>query len=174
MRRAALALVALVLALPACAGTERPEGIVERWLISLNQGAAGEPERYADDTLSDSVLPRRERLEPGGLDVIEVGDARAGPGGSFLVPFQVVELDGTAARAFAVLERRDGSLRIVRFQPPPDTGPAADPDFARRPRRGVPRPAWLVALGVAILLVVATAAVMRLVPEPGPRAEPGA
>jgi hypothetical protein len=38
------ALAFVVLVLPACASTERPEGLVERWLVSLNQGAAGRPE----------------------------------------------------------------------------------------------------------------------------------
>jgi hypothetical protein len=68
------------LALSACAGQERPEGIVERWLLALNQGAAGEPDRYAPNAASEEILPGWEHLDPGELDVVEVARART-PGG---------------------------------------------------------------------------------------------
>ncbi len=167
MRRAWLA-SALVTALlvPSCGGIERPEGVVERWLISLSQGAAGRPDRYASGAISDTVLPGWEDLDPGELDVIEVGDARPRPGGTFLVPFQVVRTDGAVARAYAVVERRGETLRIVRFEPPPDTGPGVDPGFADAPAAGVPPPAWAAAAGGAALLILFTMGLMRLVPEP--------
>jgi hypothetical protein len=74
-RLVAFAALALAL-LPACSsGTDRPEGVVERWLISLNQGTAGEPQRFAPDRLSQGLLPGWQDCDPGALDVIEVGRA---------------------------------------------------------------------------------------------------
>ncbi|HZD18444.1 MAG TPA: hypothetical protein VE669_09915 [Actinomycetota bacterium] len=172
MRRAIFALVLLVLAVPTCVRAERPEGIVERWLISLNQGAAGDPGRYADDELSETVLPGWAEREPGAFDVIEVGDAAERPAGRSLVPFQLRYADGdtvAVARAFAVVERRNGPLRIVGFRAPPDTGSGVDPDFAVRHAQAAPAEAWTGAVGVAVLLILLTLGLMRLVPEPSAR-----
>jgi hypothetical protein len=168
VRRALVVLLTLA-ALSSCATSERPEGIVERWLISLNQGAAGDPGTYAADELSQAVLPDWDELEPGQLDVIEVGRAREGPNGTVLVPFQVrylVEDGEGAARAFAVVGPRAGSPRIIRLQPPPDSGPGVDPDFAARAGSSAAVPAWLAALGIAGLLILVTIGLMRLVPQP--------
>lgn len=163
MRRVSLALVLLGLLLPACASTERPEGIVERWLLSLNQGAAGEPERYATDALSDAVLHDWAELEPGQLDEIDVGDATALGDGSFSVPFRVVNLDGAVATAFAILEPTPTGLRIVRARSP-DLGPGLHEDFAVRSAEPMPAAAWVAAAGVAALLIALTAGLMALVP----------
>jgi len=65
VRRRFWALAFVVLVLPACASTERPEGLVERWLVSLNQGAAGRPEEYAADDLSEQILPSFRTADPG-------------------------------------------------------------------------------------------------------------
>jgi hypothetical protein len=46
-----------ILAGSCAAQAQRPEGIVERWLVSLNQGAAGRPDLYAPDEVSELVLP---------------------------------------------------------------------------------------------------------------------
>jgi hypothetical protein len=73
MRRAATVLVLTALFLSGCATEERPEGVVDRWLNSLNQGAAGEPGRYAEAPVSEAVLPGWRECSPGALDVIEVG-----------------------------------------------------------------------------------------------------
>jgi hypothetical protein len=178
VRRSALPLVVLVLALPACAGTERPEGIVERWLISLNQGAAGEPERYARDQVSELLVPEWELLEPGQLDKIEVGRGRVegpfllGEDDQHLVPLAIERLDGGRLRATAILRMHDGSWRIEALSL--GTFDLALPSEGGPQRSRGPGAAWLAALGVAIFLVLATAALLRLVPEPGPRAEPGA
>jgi hypothetical protein len=169
VRRAWPALIIVALLAPSCAGTERPEGVVERWLVSLNQGAAGRPGRYAPESVSASVVPGWHELDPGELDVIAVGDARPGPGGTSLVPIQVEHVDGTVARTFAVVDRRQGSLRIVRLEPPPDTGPGLDPGFARASSSAVPAFAWFTALGVATLLILLTVGLMRLAPEPRPQ-----
>lgn len=74
-RLAVMGAIALA-ALPSCASQDRPEGVVERWLISLNQGAAGEPERFATDDVSERILPGFDACEPNALDVIEVGAGR--------------------------------------------------------------------------------------------------
>ena len=55
--RRALACVLLALAFTACTQAARPEGVVENWLRSLNQGAAGRPDRYAPDEVSQRVVP---------------------------------------------------------------------------------------------------------------------
>lgn len=108
MRGAAVAALLFVLAVPACASQERPEGIVERWLLALNQGAAGEPDRYAPNATSEQVLPRWEQRQPGELDVVEVARARPAPeecdGGTWTVPLRVVRKDGSELRSIACVE----------------------------------------------------------------------
>ncbi len=104
MRRPIFVTVLLMIALSACGDRSRPEGTVERWLLALNQGAAGEPGRFASDQTSDQVLPHRGSMEPGRLDVIEVGAAER-TRCSFDVPFRVVDLDGHETRMFAILQR---------------------------------------------------------------------
>lgn len=171
MKRIGLAVLLLAIALPACAGTERPEGIVERWLISLNQGAAGRPEAYAPDRVSDRVLPNREALEPGELDVIEVGrgaprDVTLFGDEVYLVPFRLVDVDGRERRLVAVLDDAHGAWRVESVSPgpfgselrlPSEGGPGVDDGETF---------AWLAALGAAALLVLLTIGLMRLVPEP--------
>jgi hypothetical protein len=102
VRRLLLGFAFVALMLPACATADRPEGIVERWLLSLNHGAAGEPERYAPDDLSEQVLPNWDGLEPGELDVIEVSRgaivSSLFAGDRYVVPFRVVTIDGEEFR----------------------------------------------------------------------------
>ncbi len=168
VRRAWLVSAVVVgLLVPSCGVTDRPEGVVERWLVSLNQGAAGRPDRYAPEALSDSVLPGWRDLDPGELDVIEVGDARSRPDGTLpRARSRSSTADDTVARAYAVVERRGGSLRIVRLEPPADTGPGIDPDFAEASAAGVPPLAWAGAIGAAALLILLTIGLMRLAPPP--------
>jgi len=167
VRRLAVAVLVAVatLLLPACAGTDRPEGIVERWLTSLNQGAAGRPSRYAPDSVSQEILPNWRNLDPGELDVIEVGKGRTfiSKEGGARVPFRVVDTSGREVRATALLERNpDGTGgTIVRIEP-------ATADLLL-PSEGGPRietatPAmWLAAASVALLFVLLSAALMSLV-----------
>jgi hypothetical protein len=175
MRRLLLLLALVAAAAPGCAPTERPEGVVERWLLSLNQGAAGHPDRYAPARLSDAVLPGWRDRDPGALDVIEVGVTRPGREGTLLVPFQVTRVDEQVARAFAVVASRDGELRIVGLEPPPDSGPAREPGFVQRSGVGARPIAWLAAFAVAVALIALAAGLMRLVPEPSSelRTRPG-
>jgi hypothetical protein len=164
VRRVVIAAVLTTLAFSACASQERPEGIVERWLLALNQGAAGEPERYAPSAASEEVLPGWEHLDPGELDVVEV--ARGGTPrddtcaeGTWFVPFRVVRLDGSQLRSVAcVAGVRVTQLteRIVSTDPtfPSEGGPPIQDE-----RAGV----WGIAIGVGVALVIVGEGLMRLV-----------
>lgn len=164
MRRvAALGLVALALLLPTCANTERPEGIVERWLTSLNQGKAGEPGRYAPDDISEQVLANWRTLDPGQLDLIEVGRGEQHDSTLFdtpvvLVPFRVVDVDDVTF-AGTVLVSPGGRIADL---------DASDPDIPL-PSGGGPRiesataTLWVVAIGVAALLILTSAGLMTIV-----------
>jgi Prokaryotic membrane lipoprotein lipid attachment site len=171
MRRPVLAILALI-ALAGCSSQQqRPEGIVERWLLALNQGSAGEPGRYAPAEVSNSVLPGWETLDPGELDVIEVARALPctyrGPARCrAVVPFRVVSLDGDeirfdalvgfdpgarhglSTRVFAVAESSVGPVF------PSEGGPTISDDAAM---------AWLIAAGIGLAILLASEAVMRLV-----------
>jgi len=91
--------VALVL-LFACGGTQRPEGVAERWLSSLDQGAAGTPDRFGGDPAvqaANAVLPDWRTRDPGSLDRIEVGGAVVGGTAAAAtadVPFRIESTDG--------------------------------------------------------------------------------
>jgi hypothetical protein len=147
-----MALVASAV-LAGCGQTDRPEGVVERWLLSLNQGAAGEPGRFADDALSEQILPGWQQADPGELDVIEVGRGAtvlvgvhsSAPGSTF-APYRVQGLDGPEVTGIAQVE--DG--RVVALLP-------ADPSLAV-PSEGGARigesSPWLWAVGVAAGLVL--------------------
>jgi hypothetical protein len=171
LRRVLIAAVVPVLILSACATPERPEGIVERWLLALNQGAAGEPGRYADGSTSDEVLPDWEELEPGQLDLIEVGAAipvedapPRGHIGEVHVPFRVVMVDGSETRARAVMARGSrasllliGSVDLRTI--PPGTFPSEDgpPIIETTPA------AWLVSVLIGAGLVALSWGLMRFV-----------
>jgi hypothetical protein len=161
VRRLLVVVVALV-ALAACSTSERPEGIVERWLLALNQGPAGEPDRFAPAQVSDAVLPGWEDLGPGELDVIEVGS------GDLImdlcdegriVPFRVVPLEGDevsdaacvrGSRIVRLAGLRDLPARIF----PSGGGPAIGEGRAS---------AWPIAVGVGLVILLASEALMRLV-----------
>ena len=160
-----LAFVGVVLlALAGCASQEpRPEGIVERWLLALNQGSAGRPDRYAPARISDTVLPGWEEHDPGELDSIEV--ARRGPsavtcsGGEYVVPFRVVRLNGKELRSTACVS---GS-RITRLSSRLSfTGPVF-PSEGGLVVSEIGTPTWLLAVGVGLLILLASELLMRLV-----------
>jgi hypothetical protein len=165
VKRAAL-LALVVVALTACEHTQRPEGIVERWLQSLDQGRAGTPERYADDQLSEQVLPRFRTLDPGQFDVIEVGSGRPRTMGPAIVgqtdlaiPFRVVTTDGIRVRGAAWLSEDGTRIALVRVD---------DPE-APLPSEGGPRlaevtpAAWLIAAAIAGVLSLVGVGLMVLV-----------
>jgi hypothetical protein len=113
MRRM-IAASAVLLVLTACGDTQRPEGIVERWLQSLDQGRAGTPERYAPDDVSDQILPGFRDLDPGRFDVIEVGPAISRPApGIADVSFRVEDTDGNQIRGTASVEEGPSGMQVM-------------------------------------------------------------
>ena len=177
-RRAALTVLALLAAgmLSGCSSTQRPEGVVERWLLALNQGAAGRPGLYAPDALSERILPGWRTKDPGQLDVIEVGRGTGshltlglsrGPQDS--VPYRVVVVDGPTRQGLAVLTQTNGVWRVAGLGPPSSR--------LRLPSQGGPplgsssASLWLGALGVAVVLSLMSVGLMTLVgrkPDPVP------
>jgi hypothetical protein len=175
VKRTLLAVVAL-LSLASCAVPDRPEGIVERWLLALNQGSAGEPMRYAYRDVSSSVLPNWKSADPGAFDVIEVGRARPcsyrGPAACVaMVPFRAVLADGGQVRFDALVGVDRRSTGVVPSRVFGVTGPSGG--NLRLPSEGGPPIGaadtlmWLAALGVAIALALVGEIVMRLV-RPSP------
>jgi hypothetical protein len=158
MRRAgavlAVALAASVLS--ACAATDRPEGVVERWLIAVNQGSAGRPASFAPDALSQRILPEWSTKDPGELDAMEVGKgkileaATTPPRTAAFVPYRVAREDGATIEGNAILLKVSGDWRVVTLR-------GAIPGLAV-PSEGGPRIGaasavlWLAAFGVAVAL----------------------
>ncbi|HEX6399200.1 MAG TPA: hypothetical protein VF108_01855 [Actinomycetota bacterium] len=167
MRRV-LAIVAVSVALGSCGTGTRAEGVVERWLQALNQGSAGRPSAYARPELSERILPGFERVDPGELDVIEVGRGTPGCGvAGWFVPFRVVRLDGTDVRSVACTDM--GSVAEL-FPPSSENVPRdleALPSEGGPPIGGVDPTAWAAALVVAIALAAAAEVGVRLARKPG-------
>ena len=164
MRRALIAAVLATLAFSACASQARPEGIVERWLLALNQGAAGEPDRYAPNAASEEVLPGWDHLDPGELDVVEV--ARAGApredacdGERWFVPFRVVRLDGSQFRSLACVS----GTRVTQLTDQVGVTAPTFPSEGGQPIRDQRASVWAFALGVGVALVILGEGLMRLV-----------
>jgi hypothetical protein len=163
VKRVVIAAALATLVLSACAGHERPEGIVERWLLAINQGAAGEPDRYAPNAASEQVLPGWEHLDPGELDIVEVARAGTPRGdpcaeGTSFVPFRVVRLDGSQLRSAACV----AGTRVTQVTElvgstdpifPSEGGPSIHEE-----RAGV----WGIAIGVGAVLVLVGEALMRV------------
>lgn len=169
-------LVCLLLALTSCAAPERPEGIVERWLLALNQGSAGEPGRYAPESLSQTILPDWRHAEPGHFDVIEVqpaavrscSDAVAGDsceplGRMASVPFNLETTDGAVLSFEVTLVERGGTWIAIALEPIDhpmtlrDIGWPSTIDLA----------SWLVAIAVGLVVTALATAMMRLVRRRG-------
>jgi len=159
-RRAAVGALALaaLLVLPSCGGTDRPEGVVERWLLSLNAGSAGRPGQYAPDALSSRTLPGWAAMNPGQLDVIEVGKGRRVASGRTLVPYRIKELQQPERFGVAMVDATALGLRISALVPP-------QPGL-RVPSQGGPRVVsataglWLASLGIAAVLSLLAVALM--------------
>ncbi|HUL83986.1 MAG TPA: hypothetical protein VLX89_00525 [Actinomycetota bacterium] len=172
MKRVAIVGAVLLMLLPGCATRERPEGVVERWLLSLNQGAAGRPDRFASSALSEQVVPGWQHIDPGHLDTIEVGAPAPDPGvaGGSLVPFRIVDVDGAQVEGVASVGgvasgRRVTAITLGRTPPglplPSEGGPT--------PGR-ISATAWLAALGVAAVLSLLAVGVVVLVRRTAARA----
>lgn len=184
MRRLVVVSAVALAVLPACATQDRPEGVVERWLISLNQGPAGEPERFASNDVSELVLPRFDACEPEALDVIEVGSGRIRRLDSGVeeaeVPYRLEyasdrgELCQSPADPSAPLEgtarlgrfRGSGTWRVEELVP-------LDPTL-RVPSRGgghigsAGAMDWIVGIAVGVALVGLVMLLMAAQPEPRP------
>jgi hypothetical protein len=173
-------LAALLLA--GCGNTDRPEGAVERWLTSLNQGAAGRPGRYAGPAESNEVLPGWRGCEPGALDTIDVGRATTtgGQGVAFaVVPFQV-EYATDAADLCNGAPRRSGSFSGTVSVTKSGRGPFGDEwRISHLQRVAHPAPlepatphvsvgVWLAGLLVGLVLCGLVALLMRAMPRPAP------
>jgi hypothetical protein len=107
MKRVVAASVTVLL-LAGCSTAERPEGVVERWLLASNRGQAGLPLRYAERAATVAI---RRTTGVEGADAfgeIEVGRARRcgyrGPGECIAsVPFRLVTADGDEFRLDALV-----------------------------------------------------------------------
>jgi hypothetical protein len=171
VRRALFFIVVVGLLVPACGGTDRPEGVVERWLISLNQGRAGEPEKYAPEALSQMILPNWQRRDPGDLDVIEVGKGRPAPttrpyltprSPSYLVPYRVERLDGRASSGVAgLLLLARGGWTVSDLLPPSPS--LKVPSEGGERLGGASALVWLFGLAAAALFVLVSVALMSAV-----------
>jgi hypothetical protein len=166
-RRLLLGLSLLALLVACSADSERPEGIVERWLLSLNQGAAGRPDLYAPDEVSEQVIAGWRDLEPGHLDQIEIGTDLGSPMCEERcadVPFRIVDLDGDVTEGIAIAEALSpGDWRIVRVEPG-DAGLSGD--ASAWSIAGASPAAWLLALATAVALTTLAVLIVRLVRVP--------
>jgi hypothetical protein len=149
------------------AGEQHPEGIVERWLVSLNQGAAGRPDLFAPDEVSEQVLPGWRDLEPGEIDEIEIGadrGARMCQERCADIPFRITDLDGEVTEGIAHVDTVSGSdWRVTSV----DLGTAelTANDGAWAPT-GAPGTAWVLAIAAAVVLAALGVTVVRLVRGP--------
>jgi hypothetical protein len=157
VRRAAALLAVAVVVLSACVSADRPEGVVERWLISLNIGGAGQPERYASNELSNRILPPPR--DPNDLDVIEVGRGRI-EGDTALVPYRVEVVDGPKLDGVARLVRTADGWMVVALLPKDPT--LAVPSEGGRHVGGASGSLWLVAAALAVSLCLVSAGLMAL------------
>ena len=159
MRRAILVVtVALVALSSACTSEQRPEGVTERWLLSLNQGPAGRPDRFAPEDASQTVVPGWHDLEPGAFDVIEV-EPRIGEGtgdATASVPFRLVSTDGVETDGVAELTLADGTWQVTSAE----TGSPAPAEGAPF---GAGLPGWPIALAVGALLALAALGLLTIV-----------
>jgi hypothetical protein len=177
MKRGGVVLVLVVLFLSGCATEERPEGVVERWLTSINQGSAGKPDRYARPELAGMILPGWDHCDPGALDVIEVGAGKFGAVASratgILVPYRIefaADVDTRCDIAapqdperdgVAMLNEVEGGWLIVAVAPPspylvvPSEG---GPEVA-----GASVSAWALGLGIGIVVCLAVMLLMATV-----------
>ena len=161
MKRLALALILLV-SVGACASADRPEGTVERWLSSLNQGSAGRPDRYAVDAVTATVAPSWDTEEPGWIETVSVGAATNGEAGDRLVTFEIVPTEGDAVSGTVTLGTRtleDGSTQPVVSDV--ELGAVSVPPGAWQ--GGAGSSAWLIASGIGVLIALAATALVGAV-----------
>ena len=189
MRRLAAGAFLAAVLLSGCAHTDRPEGVVERWLISLNQGGAGRPDRFTlVRGIEDPILPDWEHCDPGALDVIEVGRGRPGVFApqvhlpQYAVPVHIeyaADLASLCDRLPRSTAPKFGAVLLV------DDHPGGDPDWriaAAGPRTfGLLVPSlggdpiattsgltWVAGLAIGLALCGLVALLMAATPRPAP------
>ena len=166
--RVTLAIVLGAILAGSCAAqAQRPEGIVERWLVSLNQGAAGRPDLYAPDEVSEQVLPGWRSLEPGELDEIEIGadrGARMCEEHCADVPFRITDLDGEVTEGIAHVESVSGTDWRVASVDLGRAGLAAD--GGAWATTGASVTAWYLAIAAAVVLALVAVTGVRLIHPP--------
>jgi hypothetical protein len=197
MRRMAATTLLAAALLAGCGHTDRPEGVVERWLVSLNQGSAGRPDQYAARRVSERILPGWEECDPGALDVIEVGTGSTiptsidvgiahvipgRPGHLALAPYRVryasdaADLCGGPLRAagptdgFAELFRpTGGEWSVVGLQERQRGDRSLPlPSQGGPPVAEAPRGIWLFSILAGLALCGLVALVMVAMPRPAP------
>jgi hypothetical protein len=173
MRRGPAIVVLMLAVLAGCTSSERPEGVVERWLLSLNQGAAGAPDRYGGDLATasaTSVLPDWRTREPGSLERVEVGTAAvSGPPGSreANTPFRIETTDGDVVSGTVVAAEcggdgaTGGDVWCVREARVGGAGPAAGSTWSAGAGRSDWERAFAAALVLAAIAVLLVGAVRR-------------
>ncbi|MGH2640459.1 MAG: hypothetical protein ACRDGO_02035 [Actinomycetota bacterium] len=171
MRRVLTTAVLATLAFSACASQERPEGIVERWLLALNQGSAGEPGRFAPESLSQTILPGWSRADPGHFDVIEVspaavrscsdavaGDSCEAQGRRAFVRFNLETTEGAVFSFEVTLVEHGGTWNPIALEPNDDPMVLRNTGWLSK----VKPSSWLAAIGIGFGLVLAGEGLMRL------------
>jgi len=148
-----LACLGLV-ALAACSQPPRPEGVVQRWLVSLNQGSAGRPDRWADAAVTATAAPWWP-AEPDHIDAMDVGTADGQA-----VPFRIETTDGTVTTGIATVGTRttaDGTEPYVA------SVTMGDVPVEPHPLGGLSGGELAAAAGVGIALALAAVGVLTLV-----------
>ena len=177
MKRRALTALILV-ALAGCAAQQqRPEGIVQRWLLALNQGSAGEPGRYAPESFSRTILLDWRRSEPGHFDVIEVrpaairgcsvavaGDSCEPQGRMASVPFNLEDTDGAVFSFEVTLVEQRGSWKAVALEPNEHAMTLGEQGWPSR----LDWWSWLLAGLTGLFVTALTTALMMLVRRAAP------
>jgi hypothetical protein len=160
MRQLAV-LPVLLLSLVACSQQERPEGVVERWLVSLNQGPAGEPGLWAEERATREVTSWFDNSEPGQLDSIVIGQVFNVTDGGRLVQFSITTIDGETRSGEALLVHRsgeEGSTRIITAANPTDAAVTSS-GWSGNASTG----SWLLALLLGAALAAAAVGLVMLV-----------
>jgi hypothetical protein len=154
------------------ATTTSSEGVVDRWLLALNQGSAAKPGRHAPESLSQTILPDWSRAEPGHFDVIEVqpaavrscADAVAGdscePRGRMAsVPFNLETTEGAVFSFEVTLVEHEGTWNAIALEPNDHPMTLRVPGWPST----IESSSWLVAIAVGFAVAAAATALMRLV-----------
>lgn len=170
MKRLVVASVAVLL-LAGCSTAERPEGVVERWLLAVNRGPAGQPLRYAERDVTGAIRRTTGVEGADAFDEIEVGRTRPcgyrGPGECIAsVPFRLVTVDGDEFRLDALVGSSGALEGGTRSRVFAITGPDRS---ARFPSEGggsigaASASAWFLALVVGLGLGLAAELLLRIV-----------